>query len=91
MNIRMEKGQEITSKSIERLENYKIGEVEILDGKEQELNKIQTEEKLSVSGKLDQETLEKINALIFSKYLQEDLSYQKAVTQLKEELKNDTN
>ena len=55
------------------------------------MKKIQTEEKLSVSGKLDQETLEKINALIFSKYLQEDLSYQKAVTQLKEELKNDTN
>jgi HD-GYP domain-containing protein (c-di-GMP phosphodiesterase class II) len=44
--ILMEKGQEITSKSIERLENYKIGEVEILDGKEQELNKIQTEEKV---------------------------------------------
>lgn len=44
--ILMEKGQEITSKSIERLENYKISEVEILDGKEQELNKIQTEEKV---------------------------------------------
>lgn len=44
--ILMEKGQEITSKSIERLKNYKIGEVEILDGKEQELNKIQTEEKV---------------------------------------------
>lgn len=57
----------------------------------QALKKIQTEEKLPVSGKLDQETLEKVNALIFSKYLQEDLSYQKAVTQLKEELKNDAN
>ena len=57
----------------------------------QALKKIQTEEKLPVSGKLDQETLEKVNALIFSKYLQEDLSYQKAVTQLKEELKIDTN
>ena len=57
----------------------------------QALKKIQTEEKLAVSGKLDQETLEKVNALIFSKYLQEDLSYQKAVTQLKEELKNDAN
>ena len=56
----------------------------------QALKKIQTEEKLPVSGKLDQETLEKINARIFSKYLQEDLSYQKALTQLKEELKNDT-
>lgn len=44
--ILMEKGQEITFKSIERLENYKIAEVEILDGKEQELNKIQTEEKV---------------------------------------------
>ena len=55
------------------------------------LQKIQTEEKLPVSGRLDQETLEKVNALIFSKYLQEDLSYQKAVTQLKEELKNDAN
>ena len=49
------------------------------------LKEIQTNEKLKVTGQLDQETLEKVNALIFSKYLKEDLSYQKALEQLKEE------
>ncbi len=49
------------------------------------LKEIQTNEKLNVTGQLDQETLEKVNALIFSKYLKEDLSYQKALEQLKEE------
>lgn len=49
------------------------------------LKEIQKNEKLKVTGQLDQETLEKVNALIFSKYLKEDLSYQKALEQLKEE------
>lgn len=48
----------------------------------QALLDIQVKNNLETTGKINQETIEKLNELIFSKYLKEDIAYEEAINQL---------
>lgn len=48
----------------------------------QAITDIQSKNQLNVTGEIDQSTIEKMNELIFSKYLKEDLAYELALGQL---------
>lgn len=48
----------------------------------QALTDIQSKNQLNITGEIDQATIEKLNELIFAKYLKEDLAYEMALGQL---------